>query len=475
MPFAIREAPKLSPQQTEEMLNIISKNTIEYRIKEWIDNFKANLSTVQRGYGIASLTNKLPKIPAIIIGSGPTLDWNINQLYPYQNRACIIACDSASKALEKAGIKPHIILCTDSKSRVRDFFANMETEKYNFILDTFCHPSTVDVIKGRTYWYSTFPVESCPFTSALNQWHGYIGNLGTGGCVATTGWWLAARFLGCDPVVLVGLPEAFYDPAYMYSRMVEDTIKTEPYEAELLKDFDIHGMPCFTYPALQSFTAWFEDSFRHTPIININCSEGGIIKRNCLNMPLLECIKRYLTIDYEIDRMLFINESVTDFMIQHNRADTPNLDDYRAMMLIMLDGPSLSNLSLRVGLSQPETNERVMALREYGFIIEDNRTNIINPQNPADVQEQIVFTLQGFLAAGNVLVTKEEIATSILENKPLDIPKQAVKLLEKSLQNTEIVLKSDPPDLAIEPPNEIFEGTPTRDEVLTGIKIDQEC
>lgn len=379
------------------LLHQISTNTINYRIKHWVDNFKANLPAIHAGHGIASLNATLTDVPCIIVGSGPTLDRNINQLRDLESRACIISCDSATKALLEHGIRPHLVLVTDSKPRVASFFEGVDTSALNFIVDSFVHPDTVAALQGRKYWYNTLPVEACPFTAALSQWTGFVGNLGTGGCVATSAWFLATnRELGlcCDPNVLVGLPEGFYDPASMYAQVVTKTVETEPYTTQPIETVDIFGKVCYTYPALQSFAFWFQNAFLMMPGIHINCSEGGILRENILNMPLQYCAERYLKAEYDIEAMLFVKEAAADAVIA---AAQPDLTQYRQMLMVLLDGPSLPNLALRIGKTEPEMVELISTLRANGLAIHEGTTAIPAPDGTqVDV---VTFLLQGVIDA----------------------------------------------------------------------------
>lgn len=380
-------------QEELGLLQTISTNTIAYRLKDWINNFKENVPRVQGGYGVASLLNTLKNVPCIIVGSGPTLDLNIKQLRGLQNRACIITSDSAFRALLDNDIHAHLILTTDSKGKVKEFFSGVDTSKYNFILDTFCHPDTADFIQGRKYWYNTLPVEGCEFTQILNQWTGFIGSLGTGGCVATTIWSLVVQILGCDPDILVGLPEAYYDISKQYADCVTRANHKgiDQYDAPPISMKDIYDRDCFTQPGFRSFSIWFQDAFRHIPGIHINCSEGGIIQKNCLIMNLKDVAERYLINEYPIEEMLFVKEKQIDHILQIAKKE--QYSKHRPMLTVLLDGPSLQNLSLRMGLTEQETQDTINELRDNGFDIEETSSDAVNPFG--EPMQIVAFTLKG--------------------------------------------------------------------------------
>ncbi len=383
-------------QNKQDLLETISANTISFRVKSWIDNFMTNLPVVHGRYGIASLLDTLQGVPVIIVGAGPTLDRNIKQMRGLEKKACIISCDSTLKALIENGIIPHIVLTTDSKARVKDFIEGVDISEMCFVVDTFTHPDTANLLTeeaGRVYWYNTLPVNNCPFTGALNSWTGFIGNLGTGGCVATSAWWFATQMLGASPDILVGLPEAFYDPAEMYASAVTKTIETEPYTTKPVRDIDIFGEPCWTFPALQSFAFWFQDIFMQLPGIHVNCSEGGILKENILNMPLQKAIELFMQDDHNINELLFVKEATADMVIAG--VTKVDLSAHRPLITILLDGPSLPNLALRMGVEEAALHNTINQIRESGLDI-DEGFNIL--ENAEGGHEQVTtFRLKGYI------------------------------------------------------------------------------
>lgn len=407
-------------KEREDLLSQISGNTLRYRIKQWVDNYKDNLPYIHGGRGVAGLSNMLAGLPSVVVGSGPTLDRNIKDLPLLKNKALVIACDSAVKALESFGVEPDIIMVTDSKERVAEFLRGLDVAKYSFVCDTFIHPATTELLQNakRLYWYSTLPIESCPFTGALNDWSGFVGNLGTGGCVATTAWWMASRLMQSDPTLMVGLPQAFYDPAQMYSNEVTKTVDTEPYTSNFIKTYDIFGDACYTFPALQSFAWWFQDAFLQIPGIHINCSEGGIVHENCLNMPLLAAIQKYLVMDFDPKEILFAKENIIETMFERGGDSVSHLKEHRHLLEIILDGPSLTNLGLRMGRTEKTFNEIVdivTDLRSGGFIIEETESQTVAPDGTPGVIAQ-VFTLRGLETTGDDQV---KMGVEITEGRPM--------------------------------------------------------
>lgn len=380
-------------EDRKELAELINVNTINRRLKGWVDNFQANLEHLKGAYGIASLIGSLPNVPVILVGSGPTLDRNIEELQGLENRALIITACSALAALQKHGIHPHISIMSDSLENNSRCLDGVDVENYNFVIDSFVHPNSVDILAKRAkrlYWYNTPDIDGCPFTGVLPQWTGYIGVLASGGCGATAAWSLGVSVCGCNPNVLVGMPEAFYDPQKQYAQVVTETHAVTPYTTEVEIHTDPWGWRCYTNKAYRSFALWFHDAFSRIPGTHVNCSEGGIIKEGCLIMPLEECKRRFLTAQYaDIEGVLFAKEKRAAAYTQHVEADLSHL---KSLLTILVDSPSIPNLALRMGWTHAEVAQTVIDLRKLGVNISEKATR----WQPVDGPEQqtLIYTLE---------------------------------------------------------------------------------
>ncbi len=299
----------LTPEE-EALLKGVSVNTVKVRTKDWIDNFFANLPHVLSGLGIRLLHRALQDIPIIIVGAGPSLDKNIDQLKDLRNRACICACDAALEAVLNAGCRPHLVLTADSKKRVSRYLLPEEegtgkrisTEGIPLIADTRIHPAARDAWEGEVLWYLNTPTADSPFSYHQVAWTGQIGALGSGGCVTSTIWCLSLEMLGTNPNIFLGQDCSFKDVSHHHANCVANT---EKYTVETLsEELDINGDKCFSNNPLKSFLFWFEEMFANKPGIHINCTEGGLLSRGCLVMPLADATERHLQKEYDIDALI---------------------------------------------------------------------------------------------------------------------------------------------------------------------------
>lgn len=302
-------------------LEEISKNTIDFRAAEWARNIVKNEEAGRFGnkdgsVGITRFFGKLKNIPAVLIASGPSLDKNISQIKYAKNKSCIICVDSALRAVIEQNVEPDIVITADSKRRVKKYFEGIDTKNLVLICDVFTHPEVLDEWKGKIFFYMVYPNERNPLTQAIDkEFTGHIGALGSGGCVTSVALCFAHGALECDPILLLGMDCAFYDPKQHHASGVKDTESFgEIYE--ILED--VYGDPCLTNPVLRSYMYWMSDIVRppgphenRTAYMSgtfVNCTEGGILKEGWLIQRFEDARKRYLKNKVNIRKLLLGEE-----------------------------------------------------------------------------------------------------------------------------------------------------------------------
>ncbi len=364
------------PSKAErEATERINKTTVDGRILEWTQNFQANQEALAGAYGVVSLINTLPNVPFILVGSGPTLDRNMHELVGLEDKAFIIAAASNLKVLQDIGVHPHLVIMADSLANNLRCLDGVEMEKYNFVVDTFIHPDTATRLKDakRLYWYNSPHLEVSPFTARLTESTGAIGIVTSGGCGATAGWSIGKSVCSGDPAILVGLPEAYYDPGHHYSPAVEKTHGVTTY-LNVEETVDMYGVLCYTNPAYRSFADWFEHAAVALEGTFINCSQGGIISKGHLIMSLAMFKDNHLQETYDIESMLFQKELLADEYTAHVPAegDSEGGEDYRSFLTMMVDGSSVPELARRMKWTNQKVAQIVIEFRKVGVNISED-------------------------------------------------------------------------------------------------------
>ena len=178
-----------------------------------IDNQLANLPHFCFGAGIEDIRGAAAGRPGIVVSAGPSLRGNIDLLAAsgVRDRCVIIATQTTLKPLLAAGVSPHYVTALDYHEISRRFHEGIDpsdVEDTELVIDTKVNPAVPEAWPGRI---------RCIPSSQLDQ---ILGPVGRGGGPFPSGATVAhlshhlARFLGCDPVVLIGQDLGFTDGLY---------------------------------------------------------------------------------------------------------------------------------------------------------------------------------------------------------------------------------------------------------------------
>lgn len=200
---------------------------------EWTENIFLNLPSFIKGASIYRLQNKFEKIPAIIVGSGPSLQDDIDYLHQLKKHALIIAAGSSIQALLKAGIEPHMIVSIDGGKSNYNVFKNIDISqiplaagsfiKHNILegeIEPLFHvPLDIDLIS--TYLFNLFDTEPKIFSTTSV----------TGTAIQI------AKLFGCSKIIFMGQDLSFPQDQYYSSGVVHITserLENKVAEADLL-------------------------------------------------------------------------------------------------------------------------------------------------------------------------------------------------------------------------------------------------
>jgi hypothetical protein len=257
---------------------------------EGLDTSLTNLKRHSKLPGISSLKGMFQGKPGVVVAAGPSLDKNIHLLGDIQDKAVIVSVDASLRHLSTRGIKPHFVTSVERITATSKLFHNLDSEAFNevFLVGApVCHPDTFEAYKG--------PQISC------DREHGYStllalqkGLLIPGPSAGNMAYRLL-RYLGCDPIILVGQDLAVSEegkthadgnpfgdcqPGYLF-----DPSTIEGNYVEALK----------TNPILKMFHNAYEYDVAVNPGTVINATEGGAKITGTQIMTLQEAINSHIT------------------------------------------------------------------------------------------------------------------------------------------------------------------------------------
>ena len=293
----------------------VSARTLSVRLPKWIDHTLTNVwNSVGRVSGHRLLASMQDR-PVIVVAAGPSLDKNVHWLKEVGDRAMIVAVNTSLGALERAGVKAHLVVCIEA--------LNMESQFESLQLNRNC---------PRALAFSAFPglftgatgavypcVEEFSFYNGFQEHMGLAAAMQPGGSVANSAFSLACN-TGTKRVILAGQDLAFtggnvYASGTVFEKMrIEQLgqggIRLTNLEAkqriaascpqidntrareETLLTTAWGGGQVQTSPAFNCFRNVFESWALRTPDIEfINATEGGARIDGFSEQPLENVVK----------------------------------------------------------------------------------------------------------------------------------------------------------------------------------------
>ena len=270
------------------------------------------------GEGLAPLAGIAKNRLGIVVSAGPSLRRNLHLLAKpgVRDNCVIIATQTVLKPLLAEGIRPHFVAALDWHQISRRFYEGLREQdvaQTTLILDPQANPVIAESYPG--------PVRTiaAPHLDALlgplaREKAGDKGRLPSGATVAHLCYQIA-RFLGCNPVALIGQDLGFTDGVY-YARgtAIDDVWAPElnpfntienlewtrivRHRSHLVKRQDVHGKSIFSDAQMETYLQRFEYFFlqdERRGLITIDATEGGVRKAGTEVQTLAQALSTYAT------------------------------------------------------------------------------------------------------------------------------------------------------------------------------------
>jgi hypothetical protein len=281
-----------------------------------IRNLLLNVDHYGAGEGIEPLRDVAKGLPAVIVSAGPSLSRNIHELAKpgLRDRCVIIAVQTTLKPLLSAGIRPHFVTALDYHEISRRFYEDLSADELRdvtLVAEAKVNPVVLDVYPG--------PVRCCasPFLDQLlGELKRPMGELKAGATVAHLALYLA-RYLGCNPVALLGQDLGFTDGLYyapLPGAAIHDVWAPElnpfntlemmewqrivRHRVHLKKFTDVNGRSIFSDMQMITYRQQFERDFAAdtaSGLTVIDATEGGVPKQHTVQAKLAEFLGAHAT------------------------------------------------------------------------------------------------------------------------------------------------------------------------------------
>jgi len=323
-PALFKSAVEIIRARTHQIF--VDINTMIYSSQAFLENFVANFVTASRAPGVRSFAGRFADVPCILVSAGPSLDRNIHELRSIENRALILAADTALKPLLAAGVEPHFVLSGDPRYENYLHLKDASTRDTLLVAEATTYPESFSLFAGRTL-VATFENSTL---SALGEILAPKGRLRAWGSVATMCLDFAL-LLGGRPILFVGQDLAFSEGRTYCSALhweekwfagITHPQEWEERWASLLADQkivmaqDLHGRPVASNVKLLSYWSWISAELeKHAEIPFINATEGGILQNHVqiasLKDALYRCCRRERDLKQRV-RSIFLQACAED-------------------------------------------------------------------------------------------------------------------------------------------------------------------
>lgn len=283
----------------------------EITVKTWKPTWIANVKKNKEMFGsfadhsIGQLFGKFDKMPAIIAGSGPSLNNNVEVLKKFKNNVPLISCLHNFHYMVDNEIKVNYFVTLDAGEVTIEEISEggkltheeyiEKTKDFTLLAYIGTSPNLLNQWKGPVLFFNA-PVPEKETADAINEIENFGIFVSNGGNVLGACMYIAKAILGCTPICFIGADFCFsYDNQFHPWK--------SKYDADLgnyMRWIDIWGNSVRTWTSYYNFKCWFDHMCHKLPGIWVNCSEDGILGsyiqgniRAIKQMPLIKFLESY--------------------------------------------------------------------------------------------------------------------------------------------------------------------------------------
>ncbi|MCC5824180.1 MAG: DUF115 domain-containing protein [Phycisphaerales bacterium] len=265
--------------------------------------------------GITALKDACKGFPAVTVAAGPSLQKNLALLAEpgVRDRVVIIAAQTVLKPMLEAGIRPHFVTALDHHELSGRFYEGLTAENVRgvrLVVEPKANPAILESFPGEILCTQETVLDDLIGPELVRE----MGRVKPGATVAHLSYALA-RYIGCDPVIMIGQDLAFTDGQYYAAGAAihrvwqgelnpERTLEMLEWErvarmrANLRPVTDQQGRRIYTDEQMATYLAQFESDFQadtQAGLTIIDATEGGAAKRHSTAMTLRDALDRFAT------------------------------------------------------------------------------------------------------------------------------------------------------------------------------------
>lgn len=281
------ENPPVQPKQMYGTAASSDTITIESWRQIWIDNVKANKAKFGsfKEKSLGKLFGINQNKPAIVVGSGPSLGYNGEQL---KNKRDIltVSCLHNYHYFEDRGIHIDYYVTLDAGKVVleeiaeggakteAEYWESTKNKKVCAFIGT--SPEFFEKWQGEVYLFNA-PIPDAKFLETMRGLEEFNLNVSNGGNVLGAALYIAKGIFGSNPVAYVGADFSFGYNSGDGHKFHSWNSKYDSKLGNVQRGNDVFGNKVLTWPSYWQFKNFFDYVALTVPGIYVNCTEGGML------------------------------------------------------------------------------------------------------------------------------------------------------------------------------------------------------
>lgn len=264
-------------------------------------NYYSNFFCLPQIHFGKELSGKFEKIPAIICGAGPSLKKNVHLLKDLDNRAILFSGGTTTNILGFYDIIPHFCVGIDPNPSHYARVLTQNAFEVPFFINYRMHHQAVKQIQAPKLLLTE---QKTNFEKWFNNELNFPKTDLEGGFSVGNAALQIAQFLGCDPIVFVGMDLAWTDQKPYAEGVLDHPLVSfkknyNRFNSLQYQDKDVEGKPVKTTYQFVIEVEWITRFIKDHPDTEfINATEGGkpipgISNRNLLEVAQEKMLKSY--------------------------------------------------------------------------------------------------------------------------------------------------------------------------------------
>jgi hypothetical protein len=299
--------------KTDDLYNQACRNdgaTIDKWLDQWLENIRKNHETYGpfKDRSLGSKYNEFKHRPCILVGSGPSLKYNVEKLKDRHGMP-LISCLHNFHYLEEHDVAPEYYVTldagpvtveevTEGGSQPEEWYWE-RTKDRTLIAFIGTHPSLLEKWQGQVLFYNA-PVPDERYQAGVKEIEDFNLWVSNGGNVLGSCLYISKAILGSTTSIFVGADFSFgYDKKFH-----SWSSKYDANMGRVVPMVDVFGNRVAAWQSYANFKAWFDWVSMKVPGEYINCTEGGCFGAypngnlvSIKQMDLADCLDRFRDIE----------------------------------------------------------------------------------------------------------------------------------------------------------------------------------